>query len=131
MSPNQKVAAETAVDNPIASAVFDMAWMAPGYRATASEALPRIRALCQMHDDLFPAVFVVLASNPGVPRDILAGALRQIRPELQAFSRADVVGMLVAAYNGGRQGFEAVLRTRRQTPGPKVVNTALPWASEE
>lgn len=119
------------VDNQVASAVFDMAWMSPSYRPTPGEALPRIQALCRMHDDLFPALLAVVATHTGMRREILADVLRQIRPELQGFSRDDVAGMLVALHNGGRQGFEAVLRTRRQAAGPKVINSALPWASAD
>ncbi len=120
-----------AVDNPMASAVFDCAWMAPGYKPTPGEALPRIQALCQLHEDLFNALFVVVATHPGMRREILAEVVRQGRPELKPFTRGDVVGMLVAVQNAGRQGFEAVLRTRKTAGAKPAMNAALPWAAAD
>jgi hypothetical protein len=120
--------ASSPVDNQFASAVFDLAWLAPDYKPTPTDALVRIRAICGMHRDLANALMVVCATHMGMKREILAEVLRQVRPELAPYSRDDVVGMLVAVVNGGRQGFEAVLRTRKSS-GAKVINAALPWAS--
>jgi hypothetical protein len=114
----------------LASTLFDMAWLAPDYRPAPADALQRIQTLCGMHKDLFNALMVVCATHMSMKREILAEVLRQIRPELSSYSRDDVAGMLAAVVHGGRQGFEAVLRTRKTT-GAKPVNTALPWANSD
>lgn len=91
-------------------------WLLPGYRAAPAEALKRIQALCAAWPDLHAAMLVVLATHQGLPRDVLAVALKQFRPDLEVYSREDVVSLLTAVWNGGRSGFDAVLRTRANSP---------------
>lgn len=90
-----------------------LAWLLPGQHGTAAASLQRIRWICEQVADLHGAVLAVAATHQGVPRDQLAAALRQFRPELQMHSAHDVKGMLNGLLNGGRDGFEAVLRTRK------------------
>ncbi len=104
-----------------------LAWIAPSHQAAPAHALARIAFICGMHPDLFTALFTVLATHPGVPRDLLAAAISRCRRDVEAYSQEDIVGMMTAILNGGRQGFEAVLRTRKS--GPKK-NSALPWATD-
>jgi hypothetical protein len=75
--------------------------------------LQRIRWLCENVPDLYSAVLTVTATHQGVPRAQLAAALRQFRPELQVHSPHDVAGMIKGLWHGGKDGFEAVLRTRK------------------
>lgn len=100
-------------------------WLGPTYRAAPAEALERIRTICAMHAELFSALFVVSATHQALPVEILAAAVKQFRPDAESLPREDVVSLMVATRNGGRQGFDAVLRTRRGTPrvsaGPSWV----------
>lgn len=107
----------------------DWRWLGPRHVSSPAEALERIAAICELHPDLPTAAFVVLATHLGLPREVLATALKRYRPELQAFSVADVTSMLNAMLNGGREGLEAVRRTRRtarQTSGG-----GFPWGSSD
>ncbi len=104
-----------------------LGWMAPSHRASPAEALPRIRSICAMCSDLFDAVLLVVATHRGVPREHLAAALKLTRPELEPISAQDVVNLLVAAWNGGKQGFDAVWRTRGKSGGRSSATSALPW----
>lgn len=88
-------------------------WLHPSHRPSPADALLRIRWLCTQHTDLFSAMFAVLATHQAVPREILAAAVRQCRRDAESLSQADVAGLFTALLNGGRQGFETVLRTRR------------------
>lgn len=99
-------------------------WLGPRHAASPAEALARIEAACRLHADLSDAAFVVLATHMGLPREVLAAAIKQYRRELDAFSVQDVTGMLHALHNGGRQGFEAVMRTRKGASRPSA---SLPW----
>ncbi len=105
----------------------ELGWMAPGHVATPSKALVRIQFICEMHTDLFTALFTVVATHPNVQRAILASAVSRFRPDVSTYSQDDIVGMLNAIVNGGKQGFEAVLRTRK-TAGRKVSPPS--WISE-
>ncbi len=102
-----------------------MQWLAPQYRATPGEALQRIEAICAMHGELCQAVFVVMATHSGLPAPILAAAIKQFRRDTDALTREDVMGLMTALANGGRQGFEAVLRTRKSAPRQA---SGFPWA---
>jgi hypothetical protein len=93
-----------------------IAWMLPGQRTPPAEAMQRIQQLCNAQPDLFSAMFMVLAGHQEVPREVLAAAIKQCRPDLDAYSREDVMGLLVAIWNGGKSGFDAVLRTRANAP---------------
>jgi hypothetical protein len=103
-------------------------WLLPGHRAAPAEALPRIQALCAAWPELHTAVFVVLATHQGLPKDVLAAALKQFRHDLDAYTREDVVGLLTAVWNGGKSGFDAVLRTRANSP--KRGAAGLSWVKE-
>lgn len=104
-----------------------LAWVLPGYRASPSEAMQRIQALCAAIPDLFTAVLLVQLTHSTVPRDLLAVAIKQCRSDLDALTREDVASLLVAAVNGGKSGFEAVMRTRAGSP-KKGGN--LSWVKE-
>jgi hypothetical protein len=105
----------------------DAAWISAQHRAAPAEALSRIQTICAGFPDLFGAMLAVLATHQGVPREKLAHAIRQFRPDTQAYTADDVLGLLVAIWNGGRQGFDSVLRTRRGTPR---TAHGFPWASD-
>ena len=105
-----------------------LAWLLPGHRATPAEALKRIQALCAAWPDLHAAMFAVLATHQGLPRDMLAAAIKQFRPDLDAYTREDVVSLLTALWNGGKSGFDAVLRTRANSP--KKTAGGFSWVKE-
>lgn len=105
-----------------------LAWLLPGHRASPAEALGRIQRLCAGWPDLYGAMFVVMATHQALPRDVLAAAIKQFRPDLDAYSRDDVVSLLTALWNGGKSGFDAVLRTRANSP--KKGAGALSWVKE-
>jgi hypothetical protein len=104
-------------------------WLGPDHVAAPAEALERIGAICELHADLPTAAFVVLATHLGLPREVLATVLKRYRSELQATSVADVVSMLNALQHGGREGFEAVRRTRRKAT--RAAAAGLPWGGGE
>jgi hypothetical protein len=91
-------------------------WLLPGHRAAPAEALRRIQALCAGWPDLHAAMFAALATHQELPRDMLAAAIKQFRPDLDAYTREDVVSLLTSIWNGGKSGFDAVLRTRANSP---------------
>jgi hypothetical protein len=90
-------------------------WMSPGAHGSPAEVLPRIQALCSQFADLYAAMFVVLATHQGLPREILAAATKQCRSDMDDLTRDDVAGLYTSIWNGGRQGFDAVLRSRRKS----------------
>lgn len=104
-------------DAPVAptAATSDWAWMLPSQRPSPAAAVPRIAALCQAWADPFMALFCVAATHQNLPREMVASAALQFRPDLQDLTRDDVAALLVASVTGGRQGFDAVLRARRKT----------------
>jgi hypothetical protein len=102
-------------------------WLTPDHRGAPAETLERIRFLCAMHAELFHAVWIVMATHQGLPREILAAAIRKYRSDAESLSQEDIVGLMQASMNGARQAFDAVRRTRRNAP--RTVS-ALPWASE-
>ena len=102
-------------------------WLLPAHRAAPADALRRIQALCGAWPDLHAAMFIVLATHQGLPRDVLAAALKQFRPDLEPYSREDVVSLLTAVWNGGKSGFDAVLRTRANSP---KKGGGLSWVQE-
>lgn len=107
-----------------------LGWMAPDHRAPPAQALPRLRAICTLCPDLFDAVLLAVATHRGLPRELLAQALKPMRRELDALSIEDVTGLLTAAWNGGRQGFDAVLRTRARGER-RGAAAAMPWATTD
>lgn len=92
----------------------DWAWVLPGQHGSPTDVLPRIRVICDQVTDLFDAMFLLLATHQGVPREILATATKQCRSDLAALGRDDIVGLYISIQNGGRQGFDAVLRAKRK-----------------
>ncbi len=105
-----------------------LAWLQPGHRASPAEALRRIQAMCAGWPDLHAAMLVVLATHQGLPREHLAAAIKQFRPDLDAYSQEDVVSLLTALWNGGKSGFDAVLRTRANAP--RKGAGSLSWVKE-
>ena len=106
----------------------ELSWLQPGHRAAPADALRRIQALCAAWPDLFPAMLLTLATHQELPRDMLAAAIKQFRPDLDPYSREDVVSLLTAIWNGGKSGFDAVLRTRANSP--KKGASAFSWVKE-
>jgi len=103
----------------------EMPWLTPERQSDPRGSLRRIREICARCEDLYPAMQAVLAMHPNVSRDILAAATKKFRRDLDLLSVEDITGLLVAAWNGGQQGFDAVLRTRK---GSERKVAALPWA---
>jgi hypothetical protein len=102
-------------------------WIVPGQHGAPAEVLLRIQALCQQVPDLFSLMLALLATHQGLPREILAVATKQCRNDLQDLSREDVTGLYTGILNGGRQGFDAVLRAKRK--GEKRSG-GLSWVKE-
>ncbi|HSI47680.1 MAG TPA: hypothetical protein VLA61_05395 [Ideonella sp.] len=114
------------LDAPVAQA---LAWLLPQHRATPADALQRIRVICeQAGSELYPALLLVLATHQAVPREILAAAVKQFRRDCDAFSREDVCGLLNGIANGGYQGFDVILRTRKT--GEKK-SSGFSWIRED
>ena len=103
-------------------------WFLPGQHGTPGEVLPRIQFVCQNQPDLFSAMLLLLATHQGLPREILAAATKQCRSDLDDLTREDVVGLYTALLNGGRQGFDAVLRSRRK--GERKTGGFGAWVKE-
>lgn len=93
----------------------DWGWALPGHSPSPAEAIPRIAALCRAWPDAYMALFCVLATHQGLPREVLAAAVLRFRPDLADLSRDDLVGLMASIVNAGRQGFDAVLRSRRKS----------------
>ena len=106
----------------------ELAWLQPGQRAAPPEALRRIQVLCCSRPELFAAMLLVLATHQELPRDMLAAAIKQFRADLDVYSRDDVVSLLTAIWNGGKSGFDAVLRTRANSPRKGV--SGFSWVKE-
>jgi hypothetical protein len=100
-------------------------WLLPSGQGDPAACLQRIRWICQNVADLHSAVFTVVATHPGVPRDRLAEALRLHRPDLRAHNAADVHSLINGLWNGSRDGFDAVLRTRKNSE--RKSGGALPF----
>jgi hypothetical protein len=111
------------------TAAVDLSWIAPHHRAKPAVALARIAAICQQVPDLFGAMAAVQSTHQGLPRELLARAIKQHRRDTDIYSHADVGGMLAALWNGGREGFEAVQRTRK-TSQRAAISAALPWGRD-
>ena len=102
----------------------EVAWMAPGVRSAPSRILRRVKALCSQHEQLFTVLFVIAATHTSTPREMLVKAIRQYRRDAETLSESDLTALLVSAGNGGLQGFEAVLRARKNAA--RKAST-LPW----
>jgi hypothetical protein len=106
----------------------ELVWLQPGHRAAPADALRRIQGLCAGWPDLYAAMFLVLATHQELPRDMLAAAIKQFRTDLDPYTREDVVSLLTAIWNGGKSGFDAVLRTRANSP--KKGAGGFSWVKE-
>jgi hypothetical protein len=109
-------------------ASVQLPWLSPSRPGSAKDALKRINAICLAFPDLFSAMFVVVATHQGAPRDALAATLRQLRPDVAELTQADVEGLLASILTGGRQAFEAVLRTRKSG---KRAAAPLSWVKND
>jgi hypothetical protein len=90
-------------------------WLLPTRHGDPATCLQRIRWICQNVAELHTAMVTVVATHPGVPRERLADALKLHRPDLRAHSAADVLSLINGLWNGSRDGFDAVLRTRKNS----------------
>jgi len=106
----------------------DAEWTLPGRPSSPALALARIGVICAGTPDLFSAMFAVLGTHQSVSREILALAIKQFRPDTADLGRDDVAALLTSIWNGGKPGFDAVLRSRRR--GERKGGAPLPWASE-
>jgi len=98
--------------------------VAPAEPEDPRAALQHIETLCGAHATLFGAMFAVVASHPGVPRPLLATAIKQFRRDTDGLTLDDVMGLQTSISNGAQQAFDAVLRTRR---GSERKAAALPF----
>ncbi len=89
-------------------------WLLPGRQGSPAEVMPRIRLICEQTPELFDAMFLLLATHQGLPREILAAATQACRRDIADLSREDITGLYTSILHGGRQGFDAVLRSRRK-----------------
>lgn len=71
-------------------------------------------------------LLAVQLTHAAVSRELLALAIKQFRRDAESLSSEDLQGLLAAAMNGGRQGFDAVLRTRK---GGERQPVSLPWGA--
>ncbi|NDY89577.1 hypothetical protein [Ideonella livida] len=94
---------------------LDLVWMAPGQAPNPREVMRRLQAICRHRSGLFDAVVTAAVTHPGVPPERLAQALLACRPDLAPYPLEDVTSLVKASLNGGRDGFEAVLRTRKSS----------------
>jgi hypothetical protein len=105
-----------------------VSWVIPGQHGAPADALARIRLICSGTPDLFSALWIVSATHQAVSRDVLAAALKPLRPELSALSLEDIQGLLTSIWHGGQPGFEAVMRARQRTKKLASPNCSkLPW----
>jgi hypothetical protein len=109
-------------------AALELPWLSPERQADPRESLRRIREICQQSPDAYSAVQAVLVTHPSVPRGNLVPAIKRFRSDLSQLSVEDLNGLVTAAWNGGQQGFEAVLRTRKSAPRMAVSS---PWARHD
>lgn len=105
----------------------DADWVLPGNHGTPADALARIGVLCQGLPDLFTTLWTVMATHQGLPKELLAMAVLQQRSDAHDLGKDGLVALMTAIVNGGREGFEAVLRSERKSERRGV---ALPWVRE-
>lgn len=109
------------------SAPPDLGWITPGQHGTPTQAMERLRAICAAVPDLHGACLAALATHQGLPREILAAAIQQCRPDARVYKREDMVALLIALHTGGREAFEAVQRARRSAD--RKAST-VPWVKD-
>ena len=105
----------------------NLGWFLADKPAAPADAMLRIQAICVALPDAYVVAITVLVTHPTVPKEILAAALKRFRKDFDCHSNADVVSMLIAAWNGGKSGFDSVQRTR--ATAPKRV-ASVPWVKE-
>lgn len=103
----------------------DMSWMSPSHRPVPAQALSRIKSICHHFPELCSAIQAVGATHISVPREVLAMALKKFRKDLDPYDTKEVVSLLAAIANGGRSGYDSVLKNRKK--GGATANTAMPW----
>lgn len=103
----------------------DMSWMSPSHRPVPAQALSRIKSICHHFPELCSAIQAVGATHISVPREVLAMALKKFRKDLDPYDTKEVVSLLTAIANGGRSGYDSVLKNRKK--GGATANTAMPW----
>ncbi|HEY1092286.1 MAG TPA: hypothetical protein VGE47_14425 [Burkholderiaceae bacterium] len=106
----------------------ELPWLLAERPASPRDSLRRIQDICTHCPDLYTAIQTMLVTHPGIPRNNLAAAIKQLHPNLAQISAEDVVGLITAAWNGGQQGFEAVLRTRK---GAARTSGASLWSKHD
>jgi hypothetical protein len=72
-------------------------------------------------------LLAVQLTHGAVSRELLALAIKQFRRDAESLSPKDLQGLLAAATNGGRQGFDAVLCTRK---GGERKPISLSWGRD-
>ena len=117
-------AAPAALDSASADDSEHPHWLLPRSAPDPAACLRRIRWLCEQVPDVYQAVLLVSATHQGVPRPHLAAALQRFHPGLAANTVDDVMGMLTGLLNGGRDGLEAVQRSRK---GAARRSTGMPF----
>ncbi len=106
----------------------ELGWLRPGEHGSPSDVVARIGSICHGIPNLFGAMLAVLGTHQGLPRGIVAAAIKQFRRDLDDLTREDTESLLIAIWNGGQQGFDAVMRSRRRS---ERKASALPWASSD
>ena len=99
-------------------------WLLPRRQEDPAICLRRIRWLCQQVPDLFEALLLVCATHQGVPRPSLAAAVQRFHPALAGMPAEDALSVVNGLLNGGRDGMEAVLRSRK---GAARRSTSMPF----
>lgn len=112
------------------SCCHELTWLTPAHQGTPAQALTRIRSICERVPDLYGAMMAVQFTHAQLPRDLMARAIRQFRPDAASLGPQDIAGLLAAGWNGGRQGFDAVLRTRKDAAG-KPRGGLPSWVSRD
>jgi hypothetical protein len=103
----------------------DMSWMSPSHRPVPAQALSRIKSICHHFPELCSAIQAVGATHISVPREVLAMALKKFRTDLDMYDTKEVASLLTAIANGGRSGYDSVLKNRKKGGG--AASTSLPW----
>ncbi|WP_395701926.1 hypothetical protein [Aquabacterium sp.] len=106
----------------------ELGWLRPGEHGSPAEVVARIGSICQGIPNLFCAMLAVLGTHQGLPKGIVAAAIKQFRRDLDDLTREDTESLLIAIWNGGQQGFDAVLRSRRRSERKAA---SLPWAASD
>jgi hypothetical protein len=104
-----------------------LAWLAPEHSASPAQVLKRIDAICRLQPQLFGAVSIVAATHGQVRIQHLAAAIGRFHPGAAGLSERDISGLITAVRTGGREAFDAVLRSRSKGTRAGGVSAAPPW----